>query len=283
MSEPWREVGDRVFVRRHASFDLNVGLVVGDGACLVVDTRCTLAEGRDLVAAVRTVTSAPWEVVATHAHFDHCFGNGAFRAAYGEVPIHAHEVAATETAAAAERIRDACADDPDDPHRSEVLETEVVPADHTFSSARVLDLGDRVVELVHPGRGHTAGDLVVRVPDVDVLLAGDAVEESGPPMYGDDSWPMEWPLSLDVVLGLSTASTVVVPGHGAPVDRDFVEQQRNEVGIVAETIRDLAGRGVPVSQALEEGDWPWDAERLRQAVARGYDHLPRAQKRLPLI
>jgi hypothetical protein len=102
-------------------------------------------------------------------------------------------------------------------------------------------------------------------------------------MYGDDSWPMEWPLSLDVVLGLSTASTVVVPGHGAPVDRDFVEQQRNEVGIVAETIRDLAGRGVPVSQALEEGDWPWDAERLRQAVARGYDHLPRAQKRLPLI
>ena len=48
MSEPWREVGDGVFVRRHASFDLNVGLVVGDGACLVVDTRCSLTEGRDL-------------------------------------------------------------------------------------------------------------------------------------------------------------------------------------------------------------------------------------------
>ena len=283
-SPGFTEVADRVWVARYDWFDVNVSLVGSDRGLLVVDTHCSARAAGEVIDDVRRLVACEvTAIVNTHAHFDHCFGNGAFRAAYGEVPIHAHEVAATETAAAAERIRDACADDPDDPHRSEVLETEVVPADHTFSSARVLDLGDRVVELVHPGRGHTAGDLVVRVPDVDVLLAGDAVEESGPPMYGDDSWPMEWPLSLDVVLGLSTASTVVVPGHGAPVDRDFVEQHRNEVGIVAETIRDLAGRGVPVSQALEEGDWPWDAERLRQAVARGYDHMPRAQKRLPLI
>ena len=61
---------------------------------------------------------------------------------------------------------------------------------------------------------------------------------------------MDWPLSLDIVLGLITPATVVVPGHGAPVDRDFVEEQRNDIGIVAETIRDLATRGVPVDQAL---------------------------------
>ena len=52
-----------------------------------------------------------------------------------------------------------------------------------------LDLGDRVVELIHPGRGHTAGDLVVRVPDADVMVAGDLVEESDPPFIGDDSLP----------------------------------------------------------------------------------------------
>ena len=48
----------------------------------------------------------------------------------------------------------------------------------TFSSARAVDLGDRMVELVHPGRGHTAGDLVLRVPDADLVFAGDLVEES---------------------------------------------------------------------------------------------------------
>jgi len=38
-TEQWREVDDRVYVRRHVSYDLNVGLVVGDGGCLVIDTR----------------------------------------------------------------------------------------------------------------------------------------------------------------------------------------------------------------------------------------------------
>jgi hypothetical protein len=94
---------------------------------------------------------------------------------------------------------------------------------------------------------------------------------------------MEWPLSLDIALGLLTARTIVVPGHGAPVDRDFVEQQRNEIGIVAETIRDLAGRGVPLDQALEAGEWPFPPAHLADAVRRGYEQLPRSQKRLPLL
>ena len=34
----------------------------------------------------------------------------------------------------------------------------VSPPDRTFSSVTAIDLGDRVVELVHPGRGHTDGD-----------------------------------------------------------------------------------------------------------------------------
>ena len=146
-----------------------------------------------------------------------------------------------------------------------------------------IDLGDRAVELVHPGRGHTGGDLVVRVDGADVLVAGDLVEESGMPAYGDDSYPMEWPVALDLVLDLVGAGTVVVPGHGAPVDRDFVQEQRSAIGVVAETIRDLAGRGVPVDQALDAAEWPYAREHLADAVRRGYEHLPRASKRLPLI
>jgi hypothetical protein len=40
---------------------------------------------------------------------------------------------------------------------------------------------------------------------------------------------------------------------------------------------------VPQSQALAEGEWPWESERLVSAVRLGYEHLPRNQKRLPLI
>ena len=282
------EVADRVWVARYDWFDVNVTLVGGDRGLLVVDTHASAVAARTVIEDVRRLGAGEVVgVVNTHEHFDHTFGNGEFRAAYDDLPIHAHETAAANTIPAGERIKRLYDEEPDDPHRDEVQETEIVPADTTFSSAVVLDLGDRLVELVHPGRGHTGGDLVVRLPDADVLLAGDLVEESalrhGVPGFGADCYPLEWPLTLDVVLGLTTGSSVVVPGHGAPVGRDFVEEQRNAIGIVAETIRDLASRGVPVDQALDVGEWPYPREELAAAVRRGYEHLPRSQKRLPLI
>ena len=285
---PFTEVADRVWVARHEWFDVNVSLVAGDRGLLVVDTHASAAAARAVIDDIRHLgVGEVVAVVNTHEHFDHTFGNGEFRTAYAAVPIHAHETAAEQTLPAGERIKAAYADEPDDPHREEVQATAIVPADRTFSSAAALDLGDRLVELVHPGRGHTAGDLVVRVPDADVLLAGDLVEESavrnGVPGFGSDCYPLEWPLSLDIVLGLTTPASIVVPGHGAPVDREFVEDQRNAIGVVAETIRDLATRGVPLAEALETGGWPYPREELADAVRRGYEQLPRSQKRLPLI
>lgn len=258
------EIADRVWVARYPLFDLTVTLVGGSDGLLVVDTHGTEEAAREVVADVGRLGLGPVTgIVNTHAHFDHVVGNGTFRAAYGELPIVAHDAA----------VEELLADGPED----------VVLPDRTFSSALVLDLGDRVVELVHPGRGHTGGDLVVRVPDADVLLAGDLVEESAAPAYGPDSWPMDWPLSLDIVLGLTTGGSVVVPGHGAPVDRHFVEAQRNAIGVVAETIRDLATRGVPLGEALAAGEWPYPREGLADAVRRGYEQLPRSQRRLPLV
>lgn len=285
----FQEVADRIWVARYPWFDVNVTLVAGDRGLLVVDTHASGAAAAEVIDDVRRLGAG--EVVAvvnTHEHFDHTFGNAAFRAAYGDLPIHAHETAAARTVGAGERIKAQYADPPEgeptDPHRDEVLATEIVPADRTFSSAVVLDLGDRMVELVHPGRGHTGGDLVVRVPDADCLMAGDLVEESGPPAFGADCYPLEWPLSLDIVLGLTGGASVVVPGHGAVVDREFVEDQRNAIGIVAETVRDLAGRGVPVGQALDAAaEWPFPKDALAHAVRRTYEQLPRSQKRLPLI
>lgn len=278
------EVADRVWVARYPWFDVNVTLVGGSEGLLVVDTHGSAGAAREVVDDVRRLgVGEVTGIVNTHWHFDHTFGNGTFRSAYGAIPIVAHETAAEELERWGEDLKQRYADAPDDPHSADVASTEVVGPDRTFSSALVLDLGDRQVELLYPGRGHTAGDLVVRVPDADVLLAGDLVEESAPPSFNSDCWPMDWPLSLDVVLGVTTPASVVVPGHGLPVDRAFVEEQRNTIGIVAETIRDLAGRGVPVDQALDAGEWPWPRDVLATAVRRGYESLPNSQKRLPLL
>lgn len=281
------EVADRVWVARYDWYDVNVSVVAGSAGLVVVDTFASEEGARGVLADLRRLSSAPLlAAVNTHVHFDHTFGNGVFAADGAELVAHEDAAAALPEHAAHIRARSAAEADRDPRYAGLVATAEVVPA-RTFSSALTLDLGDRVLELVHPGRGHTSGDLVVRVPDADVLLAGDLVEESSArdavPGYGDDCYPMEWPTSVDLVLNLIGPGTVVVPGHGSPVDRDFVQEQRASLGVVAETIRDLAGRGVPVDQALESAEWPWPRDELAGAVRRGYEQLPRAQKRLPLI
>jgi len=282
------EVGDRCWVARYQYLDVNVGVVAGERGLLVVDTQVSEADARTVLADLHRLGRGDVvAVVNTHEHFDHTFGNAVFREEYAGVAIHAHETAAANVDAAGERAKRLYQDDPGDPHGPDVVASRIVVPDHTFSSVAVVDLGDRVVEVLHPGRGHTGGDAVVRVGDADVLFAGDLVEESavrnGVPGFGEDCYPMEWPASLDLVVGMLGERTVVVPGHGNPVDRDYVSEQRASIGVVAETIRDLASRGVPVSEALDATEWPYPEEELVHAVTRGYQHLPRGTRSLPLL
>ncbi len=280
---PFTEVADRVWVLRHPWFDLNVTVIGGDRGLVVVDTHASSVAATEVIGELRKLDRGDLvAVVNTHEHFDHTFGNATFLQEYGDLPIHATDEAAERTVPAGERIKGLYRAADDDPRAEEVLATTIRPADTTFSSAAVIDLGDRQVELVHPGRGHTGGDLVVRIPDVDVLLAGDLVEESAPPGLGEDCWPMDWPGTLDLVVGLLTPASIVVPGHGAIVDRRFVEEQCDDLRAVAETIRDLAGRGVPEAEAVAAAEWPFPAEALRHAVPRGYAQLPRARRHLPM-
>ncbi|QIK75993.1 MBL fold metallo-hydrolase [Nocardioides piscis] len=274
------EVADRVWVAHYDWLHVNITLVGGSDGLVMVDTHGSTRQAR-MVAddAARLGVGAVTALVNTHDHWDHWFGNDALVTAYGDVPIHATQFALDKMVERGGRHDAHLADEP---HAEEILATELRPATHGFSSAHPLVLGDRLVELIHPGRGHTAGDLVVRVPDADVVVMGDLVEESDKPWIGDDSYPLEWPATLDLALQMITPATVVVPGHGELVDREFVHDQRSELGIIAETIRDLAGRGVPATSALEEGDWPWDPSLLATAVQRGFEQLPRSQKRLPL-
>ncbi len=220
----WREIGDDIFVRRHESYDLNIGLIVGTDACLVIDTRESLATGRDLADAVRTVTATPWTVVNTHAHFDHFFGNGAF------VPCDIWSL---------DRCRDVVIERADEQlTRHGDGETPIVAPTHTFPPpSRRLEIGGRDVDLRFLGRGHTDNDIVIIVDDV--LFAGDLVEEGGPPLFGD-AYPAEWPATVATLETLIHGP--VVPGHGAVVDAEFVRAQQELLRSVAHLDRDAAGQ-----------------------------------------
>jgi glyoxylase-like metal-dependent hydrolase (beta-lactamase superfamily II) len=267
----WIAIADGCWVRAYAEWTLNVGVVAGLNGLLVVDTRGTRQQGEQLRDDIRRLDRRPvrW-VINTHVHFDHTFGNLAF----DDAQIHAHESAAAGLAAHAERIRGLCREeDPLDPLNRAVIETPLRHPDTTFASVAALDLGDRYIEMFHPGRGHTDGDAVIRVPDLDVVFMGDLVEQSARPSYGPDSFPLEWPATLELAVGVVGSDTTVVPGHGATVDRDFVVAQHGDIADVAQTITRLARSGVPVEQALREGEWPWEPRLLADAVRRGYEQV----------
>lgn len=194
-----------------------------------------------------------------------------FRDVDPALPIHAHEVAAERTVLAGERIQAEYARQPEDVHAAEVMATRIVPADHVFSISRTIDLGDRAVELSYHGRGHTGGDAIAHVPDAEVTVMGDLIEESAPPVYGPDSFPLDWPATVAGIEPSLTGNTVVVPGHGAVVDRDFVRRQARGLTRVATMIKELHAADVSVEVALESNEWPWDPAVLRHAVERGYE------------
>ncbi len=268
------EVADRVWVARYEWADANVTAISGRRGLVVVDTHGSTVAGRIVLDDLgRLGVGRVAHVVNSHWHWDHTFGNAAFREAIRDVPIHAHEEAALWLSERSDRIKQLYADSTDD-HRDEIAATEVVIPDQTFSDMHVVDLGDRIIELVFLGRGHTSGDIVVRVPDADAVIVGDLVEESAKPWIGMDSWPLEWPATLDALLELVTERTLVIPGHGIAVDRTYVQTQRDEISEIVEMVRNLASLGVPIERAAAQGQWPWEVDdRIHNAVTRGYEAL----------
>jgi glyoxylase-like metal-dependent hydrolase (beta-lactamase superfamily II) len=265
------EVARDVYVLRYPVLDVNATLVTGDGAALLVDTLSTDAQARELLDAVRRVTGDPLTVVNTHHHFDHCFGNTVV--AGSDRPVWAHEEAARLLREEAVRLqREWYAEwAPTHPELAEGLGAVTVrPPDRTVHLEATLDVGGRTVVLRHLGRGHSVGDLVVHVPDSDTLIAGDLVEEGGPPMFGD-GYPLEWPETLFALLTLTTPATVVVPGHGAVVDPHFVRAQHADLTTLEWLIRDGHTDGATASEVAANA--PFDAATTLVAVERGYAEL----------
>jgi glyoxylase-like metal-dependent hydrolase (beta-lactamase superfamily II) len=263
----WREIADRVYVLRYPVLDVNATVVVGETLALVVDTLSTPSQARELARSVRRVTVLPWLVVNTHHHFDHAYGNQAF----GQCQIWAHEEATTalrsDPARQLRTLYDEYADSEPD-LAAELLDVTVVAPNRTVRDTAVLDLGGRSATLRYLGRGHTAGDLVVQLPDADTLIAGDLVEQGGPPGF-EDSYPLEWPHTVAELLHLATGP--VVPGHGEVVDREFVVVQHEALTRLSWLIREGHADGVPVEQVARQAPFPGDAART--AVRRGYAEL----------
>ena len=115
-------------------------------------------------------------------------------------------------------------------------EVVITPPTVTFADRAAIDVGGREVELRYLGRGHTDTDIVLTVPSVGVMFAGDLLENGAAPYFGD-GYPLDWPATLEALIALSSGA--VVPGHGDVADVAFARRSLEEIRVIA----DLGRRG----------------------------------------
>lgn len=266
----WQELGDGVYRRRYEFLDQNIGVVLGETAALVVDTRANPLQAKEIESDLARLTPLPigW-VFNTHHHWDHTFGNQVFAGAQ----IWGHRRCASELSETAELMLEEVLTSwvPSEDHES-YRGIVFTPPSELFETSTTIDLGNRVVELEYLGRGHTNNDAVLHAGEV--TFAGDLVEQGGPPNFGD-AFPVAWADTLKRLVEV-TRSTVV-PGHGDVVGLGYVMGALEQMTWLSDTARVALAHGLAADHVDLTGA-PYPVETCRQALERAYAELSSSAK-----
>lgn len=236
-----------------AEGDPNSGVIIGDDAVMVVEAQATPRLAEMVIDRIRSVTDKPiTHLVLTHYHAVRVLGASAYQAG---------QVIMSDTARAMVVERGQEDWDSEFQRFPRLFEGhESIPGltwpTTTFSHAMTVYLGDRRVELMHLGRAHTAGDIVIWVPDEQVMFTGDIVEFKSACYCGDGHFS-DWDGTLAAVDAYSPLS--IAPGRGAAlVGRD---QVRAGIESTGEFLRSTY---LPAAQVAARGGSlkdAWDAVR----------------------
>lgn len=254
----WHEIADRVWVRRYRFYDQTIGVVGGDDGLLVIDTRSSHRQGEELRSDLAELPGAVRWVVNTHHHHDHCFGNHVFR----DSEIWAQTLCPVRLVEHAQQMVEELVHDLPD-RADEWREVVVTPPTRTFHERATIEVGGRPVELHYLGRGHTDNDIVITVPAAGVLFAGDLLENGAAPYFGD-GYPLDWPATIEALIGLG--ATTIAPGHGEVADRAFAERSLEEVRAIADLGRSVGAGALSVDEAI--GRSPYKPKASREPIER---------------
>jgi cyclase len=269
--------------------------VIGDDGVLVVDSGHFPSLTRQMIADIRKETDKPVRfLVNTHWHPDHLFGNYVYREAFPGVVIisapstreHANKQVPTTymkemmdqipgysetlrqrlqtgkkkdgtplTDADRKRYQDLL--DDCQFFLPELQQVKYEPPNEIFDQNLTVYMGKRQVNIMFLGRGNTAGDAVIYVPDAKVLMTGDLVVNPTPYSFG--SFLTEWIETLKKLEAMD--ATTIVPGHG-PVehDKEYIKLVRNLI----ESTTSQAQQAVQAGLSLDDTRKKVDLESFRK-------------------
>jgi cyclase len=219
----------------------NHPIIVNERDVFLVDDGTTPGAARALLEDLKLITNKPvrW-VVNTHFHYDHTDGNSIFGP---EVEIIGHEyvrrtmmddvlhrepflTVLANMPTQVEALKKQIADEKDPGKRGTLQKQlaatqddweqfrtmKVTPPTMTYSSKMTLYSGQREIQILFLGRGHTQGDTVVYLPKERIVCTGDLMESRL--AYMGNGMFDEWITTLDALKELDFDT--VLPGHGVP-------------------------------------------------------------------
>jgi glyoxylase-like metal-dependent hydrolase (beta-lactamase superfamily II) len=272
-------------------------VIVNDTDVLVVDTGTSPAAARAFVEDIKKLTDKPIRyVVNTHWHYDHTAGNQIFGPEVQIIAtdylyqmlatvdvLHREPFLTSQVTNLSARIdalnrqivaegdaqqKAALQKDLADAQRLQQQNSEikVAPPNIQYSTKMVLNRGDREIDLIFLGRGHTGGDTVVYLPKERIVCTGDLMESRL--AYMGDAFFSEWITTLEELKKLDFA--VDLPGHGTPfTNKSLITAYQAYLTDLINQVTKLKNEGVSPDDAAKRVDLTTHAKDFAQITGPG--------------
>jgi glyoxylase-like metal-dependent hydrolase (beta-lactamase superfamily II) len=253
----------------------NAAIVDAGGKTIVIDTFMTQVAAAELREAAEALTgNSVFLAVNTHWHSDHASGNQVF----DDVPIVSTSQTRDEIARTAPA--DVAAWEPEIEAAIARLEAAVAAGDDAASDQLTLQRhfkahttgfrmtlpsllidgtltveGERRVEIMTLGRGHTVSDTIVWLPAERVVITGDLCWRGIHPRT-QDGFPTDWATYAEALIALEPKH--VIPGHGLPGGPEALTTLPSYFRTVAEMVEAVRTGADPTSFEAPQGSSDWE-------------------------
>lgn len=233
---------------------VNSAVIIGDEGVILVDTGFTDEIGTRLREEIARLTPKPvTHIINTHHHGDHTLGNIAFPEAEvmsAEMCKQLVEETGWEWIGIAESMTGL-----------KFPDTKPVPASVTYAadSRTEIALNGVTLEMWVPLGSHTAGDLMVYLPEDQVLIAGDILTNEVAPNFRDGHVG-NWLATLEEIQQLETRA--IIPGHGPLMNQEQVASLHRLMSELYAGVEEGYHEGLmdsEIRQRLDLSEW----ERMR--------------------
>lgn len=268
----WKEIAPGVVAAMSPDgspvFGGNTTLIVGKDEAMLLDTKYP-SLGAALRREAESFGRPLKRVLVTHHHADHTGGDWAFTAnvpvvghvkckprVLGQLPRYTEGLEGMVAAIAklgSEQAKALAAEAEQLRLKAGELKAEQFAPTQTIDADANLEVGGVKAQVRHFGPAHTDNDLVVFLPDLNVLHTGDLLFNGfhaflDRPGGGSCAG---WIATLDKMVALCNDKTVVVPGHGELTNVDALKRQASYLATIRALVEEQVKAGKPKEEVVK--------------------------------